>query len=260
MSSSTRQRKMSLPRGWNQSVRSAVLQVISLAHDASTRVGGQAAVSLSPFVRLKADNQRLRQTVALLQEEVRIKDARMALLPPQRRPHYPSIERMAILELRAARGWSLAQKARTFLVTPLTITQWLRRMDEQGSHALVQLREPVNKFPEFVGYLVAAPEDSLSHAGQEEDRRNTRASRSTPGNYDRGTDAQTTTAAESRAARQAQQAAHRHSQMAQPCVARGLDRRTDDGRLLDHLVALCLAAVLALLLVGGRDRRSLCAA
>ena len=103
---------------------------------------------------MKAENQRLRQKVALLQEEIRIKDARMALLPPQRRPHYPSIERMAILELRAVRGWSLAQTARTFLVTPLTISQWLRRLEEQGPQALVQLREPVNKFPEFVGYLV----------------------------------------------------------------------------------------------------------
>ena len=89
-----------------------------------------------------------------LQEEVRIKDARMALLPTQRRPHYPPSERMAILELRAARGWTLAQTARAFLVTPLTIAHWLRRLDEQGSHALVQLTEPVNKFPEFVGYLV----------------------------------------------------------------------------------------------------------
>jgi putative transposase len=143
-----------LPKRWNQSVRSAVLQVISLAHFASTRASGKAAVSISPFSRLKAENQRLRQTVLLLQEEIRIKDARMALLPPQRRPHYPSIERMAILELRAARGWSLIKTARTFLVTPLTISQWLRRLDEQGPHALVQLPGPVNKFPEFVCYLV----------------------------------------------------------------------------------------------------------
>jgi putative transposase len=143
-----------LPKSWNHSVRSAVLHTISLAHYASTHVYGKAAVSLSPFLRVKAENERLRQEVALLREELRIKDARMTLLPPQRRPHYPSIERMAILELRAVRGWSLAQTARTFLVTSLTISQWLRRLEEQGPQALVQLREPVNKFPEFVGYLV----------------------------------------------------------------------------------------------------------
>ena len=30
----------------------------------------------------------------------------------------------------------------------------MKRVDEQGPHALVQLREPVNKFPEFVRYVV----------------------------------------------------------------------------------------------------------
>ena len=45
----------------------------------------------------------------------------MERIPPQRRPHYPPVERLAILELRAARGWSLAQTARHVLVTPLTV-------------------------------------------------------------------------------------------------------------------------------------------
>ena len=89
-----------------------------------------------------------------LREELRIKDARMAHLPAHRRPHYPPMERMAILELRAARGWSLAQTAKAFLVTEATISSWLRRLDEQGPNSLVALREPVNKFPDFVSYLV----------------------------------------------------------------------------------------------------------
>src|SRR5439155_4377784 len=87
-------------------------------------------------------------------EETRIKDARMQHLEAQKRPHYPPTERMAILELRAARSWSLAQTARTFLVTPLTIASWTTRLDEEGPDALVRLPEPVNRFPEFVGYLV----------------------------------------------------------------------------------------------------------
>jgi len=61
--------------------------------------------------------------VALLAEELRIKDTRMQRIPPQRRPHYPPIERLAILELRAARGWSLAQTARRLLVTSLTVPE-----------------------------------------------------------------------------------------------------------------------------------------
>jgi transposase InsO family protein len=59
-----------------------------------------------------------------------------------------------ILELRAARGWSLAQTARTFLVSPLTIAPWMGRLDEEGPDALVRLPEPVNRFPDFVRDLV----------------------------------------------------------------------------------------------------------
>ena len=78
----------------------------------------------------------------------------MAQIAPQRRPHYGPYERMAILELRAARGWSLKQTADTFFLTSATVTSWLKRIDDQGANALLQLREPVNKFPDFVRYSV----------------------------------------------------------------------------------------------------------
>jgi hypothetical protein len=61
---------------------------------------------------------------------------------------------MAILQLKAARAWNLEQAAQAFLVTADTIRWWLKRVDEQGPDALVQLREPVNRFPDFVRYLV----------------------------------------------------------------------------------------------------------
>jgi transposase InsO family protein len=61
---------------------------------------------------------------------------------------------MRILKLKAARGWSLSQVARAFAVTEETIASWLKRVDEEGERALVQLSEPVNKFPAYVGYLV----------------------------------------------------------------------------------------------------------
>ena len=44
------------------------------------------------------------------------------------------------------------QTASTFLVTGATIAAWTK--DEAGPDALVQLREPVNKFPDFVRYAV----------------------------------------------------------------------------------------------------------
>jgi transposase InsO family protein len=92
--------------------------------------------------------------MALLRAEIRIKDARMAALAPHRRPHYPPPERLEILELRAARGWSVRQTADAFLVTPATVASWMGRLDEEGPAALVRLRTPVNKFPDFVRYAV----------------------------------------------------------------------------------------------------------
>ena len=135
-------------------MKSAVLHVISLAHFSLAYARGWAADNRNQRLRLTAENDRLREAVALLEEVARLKDARMARVAPHRRPHYLPTERMAILEIRAARGWSLEQTARAFLVTAETIASWARRVDEQGTEALVQLREPVNKFPEFVAYIV----------------------------------------------------------------------------------------------------------
>jgi putative transposase len=113
-----------------------------------------AADSSNQRVRLKAERDRWEQEVAQLREAMRIKDVRMAQLAPQRRPHYPATERMAILELRATRSWSYEQAAREFLVTAETISSWVGRIDETGAKALVQIPQPVNKFPDCVRYAV----------------------------------------------------------------------------------------------------------
>jgi hypothetical protein len=108
-------------------------------------------------VRLRAECDRLEQEAALLREEIRIKDLRMTQIEPPRRPHYPPTARMAILELRTARCWSLEQTARTFLLTAETISAWsawVRRKDETGAAALVQIAQPVNRYPDFTRYLV----------------------------------------------------------------------------------------------------------
>jgi len=110
-----------LPSGWARNAGSAVLNVISLTHYAIVAARGWAANSINARLRLTAENDQVKQEVQLLREELRIKDARLAKIDPRRRPYYPPTERMASLELKAARGWSLAQAARTFLVEPKAI-------------------------------------------------------------------------------------------------------------------------------------------
>src|ERR1035437_7435358 len=154
MSSKSKPPEIPLPKGWGASVKSAILHVIALAQYALTYSRSWAADSSNQRVRLKAECDRLEQEVALRGEEIRIKDVLMSQIDPQRRPHSPPTERMAILELRASRGWSLEQAAKVFLVTADTISSWVRRIDEAGTEALVQTCQPVNKFPDCVRYLV----------------------------------------------------------------------------------------------------------
>ena len=61
---------------------------------------------------------------------------------------------MAILELRAARGWSVRQASGRFHVSMTTLASWKTRIDEDGPNALLQTTEPVNKFPDLVRYIV----------------------------------------------------------------------------------------------------------
>jgi transposase InsO family protein len=127
---------------------------MSLAQFATAHTRSWAANSINSRIRLQAERDRAREELLRLREELRIKDARMALINPHRRPHYPPVERLAILELKAARGWSLEQTASVFHVTAPTIASWLGPLDEEGPDALVQTRTPVNRFPDFVRYIV----------------------------------------------------------------------------------------------------------
>ena len=143
-----------LPRAWPSRVKSAVIHTISMAQFVTAYTRGWAANNPNARIRLKAKLDRAEQDNTLLREQLRIANARMASIPPSRRPQYKPPDRMAILEVKAARSWSLEQTAKAFLVTAATIASWMKRVDEQGPDALVQLREPVNKFPEYTRYIV----------------------------------------------------------------------------------------------------------
>jgi len=114
--------RIHLPKGWRGCVKSAVLHAIALAHYVNVYARAWAADSINARVRLAAENNRLQEACDLLREELRTKDTRMAQIAPQRRPHYAPHERMAILELRATRGWSLKLTADTFLKSDFSKT------------------------------------------------------------------------------------------------------------------------------------------
>jgi transposase-like protein len=131
-----------------------MLHVVSLAKYAAVYTRSWAADCPKARVRLRAERDRHQEDNGLLREELRIKDARMASIPAPHRPFYRPTERLAILELKAARGWSLEQTAKRFFVCPKTIATWMKRLDEDGADALAQLPVPVNRFPDFVRYAI----------------------------------------------------------------------------------------------------------
>ena len=145
--------KIPLPRGWKRRAKSAILHILALSHYTFTALLARAALSKNRQVRLRAEIDRRNHEIALLQEELRIKDARMERVPPHRRPHYTPLERMAILELRAC-AWSARQAAARFHVTATTLGSWKARIDEHGPNALLRIPVPVNKFPDLVRYIV----------------------------------------------------------------------------------------------------------
>jgi hypothetical protein len=82
---------------------------------------------------------RLETKVAALREELQINGARMQRIDPHRRPKYTPVERMAILELRAMRGWSKVETARHFFVSDDTVRAWLIAVVERFHRTLKEL-------------------------------------------------------------------------------------------------------------------------
>jgi hypothetical protein len=82
----------SLPRGWSKHVKSALLHAISLASMVLTATRSRLAGS-----QLERELERANAEIALLKEELAIKDARWNRLPSRRRPHFTPTQRMRIL-------------------------------------------------------------------------------------------------------------------------------------------------------------------
>jgi putative transposase len=143
-----------LPKEWPKHIRTAVLSVISLARLALVAGRGQAARSRNGHARLRAELEAARGEIVLLERELEIKDLRMSRVQARARPHYRPAERLAIFELRAARGWSRRETASRFLLQPATVAAWVARADEGGAGALLEGPAPANRLPDFIGDVV----------------------------------------------------------------------------------------------------------
>ena len=143
-------RQIRLPKQWSSHVKSGILHAVALASVALSYARGRATGER----RLRAQLEQAHTEIALLREELGIKDSRWERSHSRRRPHYTPIQRMRILQLRAARGWTLDKTARVFLVDEQTLFEWMSRLDEPAKRPLIQTLEPVNRYPDFVRCLV----------------------------------------------------------------------------------------------------------
>lgn len=132
-------------------IHAKLLHAACLAHTAIIYTRSWCANSAIARVRLAGRLEQARAEIALLREELRIKDVRMVRIEPHRRPFYPATERLAILELKASRGWNTATTARMFQVEPDTIADWMHRIHDVS---LLRTPEPINRYPAFVRHII----------------------------------------------------------------------------------------------------------
>jgi len=143
-----------LPKTWPKQVKSAVIHTLSFATTDFMAAYGRRSEKVGSLSRVVADLALAKRESAILKKEIRLKDSRFGRVPPHRRPYYRSTERLQVLQIRTARGWSIAQTAETFLLNENTVASWHQRIDEEGESALLQTPVPVNKFPNLVRAIV----------------------------------------------------------------------------------------------------------
>ena len=85
-----------------------------------TQVRSWAINSPLERIRLRADCERLTTLVAQQQEELGLLRMRFERVPSKSRPHFTPPERLRVLQLKAASGWSAAETARRLLLAPIS--------------------------------------------------------------------------------------------------------------------------------------------
>lgn len=143
-----------MPEKWSDLVRKSMLHIAGLVRWNMISVHANSDGLENAFeVRHASEVQRQTNELTLCNEQIRIMQTRMDKIPAKNRPYYSPPERLAILKLKAARGWNHKQTADAFRISEETISSWMRELDIEGESSLVQTPVPVNKYPEFVEYV-----------------------------------------------------------------------------------------------------------
>ena len=124
----THETEIRIPPGWTEIAKSGLVNAVALARLTLLQVLSGFENGRAPKARLLSEIERLRARIAQLESELAVKDRRMTQLAPFKRPHYSPPDRLQILLLMAATGWTLAETARPFLVSAQTIANWRKRL------------------------------------------------------------------------------------------------------------------------------------
>lgn len=155
-----------LPTKWPELTKIAVVHALCLARFVLMYVRGWCADSRLARVRLAGERDAAVAAKQQLAEELRIVRARVESIPPARRPRYASKERMAILALRAAAGWTAVETARRFQLSVVTVRAWMARLEAGEADGLLELRHPAHRFPDFVTGIVQALKTTFPALGK----------------------------------------------------------------------------------------------
>jgi transposase InsO family protein len=141
-----------LPDSWQPLVRKAMIHTVSLAQCTMMVTRGWGEYHHRDDVREAAKADKHENKWALQNRQLNLIKSRFNRIPGKKRPYYLPAERMDILMIKAANNWNLKQTAEAFMIEEATISSWIKRLDEEGTNALVKINEPVNKYPDFLQY------------------------------------------------------------------------------------------------------------
>ena len=112
------------------------------------------ASTASPILRLLVQRDQSGSEGDLLRREVEIFRAQRESLPAHRRPDYRPEQRLAILQLRRLRGWSIRKTAKHFVLHRNTICAWIRAAEGKGHPGLLNGAVVWNRIDDAVRWAV----------------------------------------------------------------------------------------------------------